>query len=163
MDIHKLREKLKTNHQEHLLKFWDDPEMTNDSRQHLYDDLVDIDYCEMNAAFEKSTGKGVEECSNEHDNTTNGVCMNGASNGSSHDDTNDIPVNEKMKPIEDELCASVRDCGESELDEFRLITLSHVAQGHIGVLLLAGGQGTRLGVPYPKGLFIYEDTSRKLS
>ena len=153
MDISKLREKLNVNHQEHLLKFWDDPEMTNDSRQHLYDDLVDIDYSEMNAAFEKSTGKRVEECLKEHDNATNGVCMNGASNG--HDDTNDIPVNEKMKPIEDELCASVRDCGESELDEFRSITLSHVAQGHIGVLLLAGGQGTRLGVPYPKGLYIY--------
>ena len=149
MDINKLREKLKANHQDHLLKYWDDPEMTNDSRQHLYDDLVDIDYSEMNAAFEKSTGKRVED-----HNTTNGVCMNGASNGSSHDDTNDIPVNEKMKPIEDELCASVRDCGESELDEFRSITLSHVAQGHIGVLLLAGGQGTRLGVPYPKGLYM---------
>ena len=156
MDLSKLREKLKANHQDHLLKFWDDPEMTNDSRQHLYDDLVDIDYCEMNAAFERSTGKSIE-CLTEP-NTTNGVCMNGgASNGSSHDDTNDIPVNEKMKPIEDELCASVRDCGESELDEFRSITLSHVAQGHIGVLLLAGGQGTRLGVPYPKGLYIYED------
>ena len=39
MDVTKLRETLVAHHQEHLLKFWEDPEMSDENRQQLYDDL----------------------------------------------------------------------------------------------------------------------------
>ena len=151
MDVTQLREKLVSHHQEHLLKFWEDPALTEKNRQQLYDDLMDINYAEMNLAFEKSTGKSV---ANTH--ITNGVNGN-STNGTHHANdqlSNAVPVNEKMQPLEEEMCGSIRDCGEDELEAFRNVTLEHIAKGEIGVLLLAGGQGTRLGVPYPKGNYL---------
>ena len=155
MDVATLRGRLKTHHQEHLLKYWDDPQTTSENQKQLFEDLMDINFAEMNAAFEKSTGIKIGHTEN-GESMTNGLSVNDASNeqGHEHFDTKTkIPINEKMQPVENELCASIRNCSDDELEEFRSVTLDHIANGHIGVLLLAGGQGTRLGVPYPKGKF----------
>ena len=58
-----------------------------------------------------------------------------------------------MEPVEASLCESVLTSSQETLQTYRDLALSQAAKGRVGVLLLAGGQGTRLGVGYPKGMY----------
>nr|CAI5841967.1 unnamed protein product [Callosobruchus analis] len=58
-----------------------------------------------------------------------------------------------MKPVPDKQFDSVSSVSETVFRQYRDEGLKAIADGSVGVLLLAGGQGTRLGVTYPKGIF----------
>ena len=55
-----------------------------------------------------------------------------------------------MTPVEAELCESVTTVGHDKIHRYSDLALRAASDGQVGVLLLAGGQGTRLGVNYPK-------------
>lgn len=61
------------------------------------------------------------------------------------------PVSSKLSPAED--VTSVADSTPDSLDSWRKIGLLAIAKGRVGALILAGGQGTRLGFDKPKGLY----------
>lgn len=59
----------------------------------------------------------------------------------------------KIQPLPSEVTASMLDSNPQDLSKWRKIGLDAIASGKVAVLLLAGGQGTRLGSSAPKGCY----------
>jgi UDP-N-acetylglucosamine/UDP-N-acetylgalactosamine diphosphorylase len=59
----------------------------------------------------------------------------------------------KLEPLPDSAAASVLDSKDEEIESWYSSGLDLVAQGKVAVVLMAGGQGTRLGSSDPKGCF----------
>jgi UDP-N-acetylglucosamine/UDP-N-acetylgalactosamine diphosphorylase len=63
------------------------------------------------------------------------------------------PVGTELEPIPAEYSASTLDASPEVLKTWRDAGLKAIAQGSVAVLLMAGGQGTRLGSSAPKGCY----------
>ncbi|KAK3702962.1 hypothetical protein QZH41_012412 [Actinostola sp. cb2023] len=124
MDLEKLKRDLKEYGQEHVLKFWD--ELDEEQQTRFYDDIRSIDLAKTNRSFATT----MEEAENHK--------------GEKKD--------ERMKPIPPEQIGSIPRAG-SNLKVWEDRGFQEISEGKVAVLLLAGGQGTRLGVSYPKGMY----------
>jgi len=123
--------------QGHLVEALNSLQSEEDQRI-LLEDLLTIDLNEMCGNYKRS------------------MCSIGSANGTSITNGHkEEPksIDDRMEPISDDLCASVGKSSSKDLESYCQTSMKHISQGHIGVLLLAGGQGTRLGVPYPKGMY----------
>ena len=124
MDIEKLRRDLKENDQDHLLHHWNT--LNENEQWKFYKDLKNINFAKVNKSFEKT--------------------MNEAKTNEKKD--------EKLQPIPPEQVGSAVGAeNQNELNSWRDKGLQVISEGKVAVLLLAGGQGTRLGVSYPKGMY----------
>jgi UDP-N-acetylglucosamine/UDP-N-acetylgalactosamine diphosphorylase len=134
MDVSGLKEQLTRYGQEHLLQFWDS--LDAHEKAELYKDLNELNLDEVTGYY-RST---IES-------------ENDAENGGKLDD--------RLQPIPAEIHGAVVRTDAQTLQDYESEGLRLISLGKVAVLLLAGGQGTRLGVSYPKGMYDVGLPSRK--
>lgn len=130
--VNEIKKVLRECQQEHLLDFWN--ELTIEEQEQFLKQLSAIDFLYTNKAFQNSQTQ-------QFDGTKN--------------------LDSQMKPVPTNQFESETGLNTDILEEYRRLGLKEISENHVAVLLLAGGQGTRLGVTYPKGMFPIELPSGK--
>lgn len=110
--------------QSHLLQFYDD--LTRAEREKCLNQLNSIDFENVSKLFKRATQALAEDVTK---------------------------LDSRMKPVPPEQFESEQGVSPQVLEEYRTLGLTEIANSHVAVLLLGGGQGTRLGVSYPKGMY----------
>ncbi|XP_051158020.1 UDP-N-acetylhexosamine pyrophosphorylase [Leptopilina boulardi] len=124
MEVNCLKEKLEKFNQVHLLRFWD--KISDQEKSTLFKDILELDLPEVTSYFAKSL-----------------ISIK----------ANRENLDSKIKPIPENVFESVCSSTKEKLEQYELTGLKEISEGRVAILLLAGGQGTRLGVNYPKGMY----------
>ncbi|XP_055997546.1 UDP-N-acetylhexosamine pyrophosphorylase-like isoform X2 [Ostrea edulis] len=124
MNIEELRGRLEEANQGHLLQYWD--QLSDSEKQQLYKELSPRDFNEING-FYKAAMEDLSSASEKLDDL--------------------------LEPLPKEVCGRAVNTGQETLLQYDIDGLTEIGESRVAVLLLAGGQGTRLGVPYPKGMY----------
>lgn len=123
-DYNKLEGLLSKFGQEHLLQFWD--RLSQTDREELRNDINEMNIGEVTAYFKRTVNMSSED---------------------------QEKLDDRMQPIPHNLYQAVSRTSPELLSSFEKEGLIHISEGRVGVLLMAGGQGTRLGSSLPKGMF----------
>ncbi|XP_053552324.1 UDP-N-acetylhexosamine pyrophosphorylase isoform X2 [Bombina bombina] len=125
MDVAALGLCLSEAGQSHVLQFWE--ELTLPQRSCLLQELQDLDIKELSGFFHRAMA---------------------SFNASKNQEKVDV----RMEPVPNDVFGSVAR-NRVHLHTWEQHGMMQIAHGKVAVLLLAGGQGTRLGVSYPKGMY----------
>ena len=123
MDVDSLTTRLREFGQEHLLEFFE--RLDDAEKRCLYDELCGLDFDRIQSNFE---------------------LVSKAAKDSTQKDG-------RLEPLSASVRGSVASADQSQLKAWRDRGLEAIGDNKVAVLLLAGGQGTRLNVPYPKGMY----------
>lgn len=122
--VSSLRQKYAEQTQEHVFTFWDSLSPSEQSK--LYNQLITLDPARLTSISETVLAPNADPKS---------------------------PVGTDLDALPEQSCASTLDASPETLSEWYDAGLKAIAEGKVAVLLMAGGQGTRLGSSAPKGCY----------
>lgn len=122
-DVKSLQEKYKKAGQEHVFKFYD--ELDTEGKAKLYEQLDGFDPDRINVLADKAL----------------------------YPPKTDDDKKPEIEPLPAEVSESLLEADKSKVEEYYRSGLQLIAENKVGVVLMAGGQGTRLGSSDPKGCF----------
>ncbi|KAI0094431.1 nucleotide-diphospho-sugar transferase [Irpex rosettiformis] len=126
MSIDALRQRYEAAGQGHLLHFW--PQLSEVERAQLLKQLENLDIERVNRIYKKAIGGEAEIAAQQG--------------------------HEAIEPLpEDAADSAIGEADKENEEVWRAVGLKAIAEGQLGVLLMAGGQGTRLGSSAPKGCY----------
>jgi len=152
IDVSSLRATYEAAGQGHVFKFWD--QLSTEEQAAFAAQLESIDVERVNRIYRNAVAAEapvtplVEDVQGETPETLSAPHLLGLDRSRS---PSPRPV-ETVTPLPESACASVLDNAEDEA-RWRDIGLKAIADGTVAVLLMAGGQGTRLGSSHPKGMY----------
>jgi UDP-N-acetylglucosamine/UDP-N-acetylgalactosamine diphosphorylase len=120
-----VRQRLTNANQIHLLAYWS--ELNDQQRKILLHDIAEVDFERVKQAYDTIKHELLTE-----------------TNGETKDETSKV-IDDIMEPIPDHMAGSIDEASKEQLEDYRQRGLKAVSEGSVCVLLLAGGQGTRLG------------------
>ncbi|CAI2181912.1 3431_t:CDS:2 [Funneliformis geosporum] len=123
-EVESLKAKYAAAGQEHLFTFYDD--LSPEEQTSLFNQLSKLDIERVNRIFKKST-----------------LCLDIVSDAEQ----------QKLEHLPDDVFDSTLDGDESKIRDWLNLGLDLIAQNKVAVILMAGGQGTRLGSSAPKGCY----------
>lgn len=131
-EVKELRSKYEKAGQQHVFAFWD--ELDAAGKAQLYEQLSGFDPEHINELANKALHPQKEEAANEAPS---------------------------IEPLPASATSSVLDSNEEDLKKWYEQGLDLVGENKVGVVLMAGGQGTRLGSSAPKGCYDIDLPSKK--
>ncbi len=146
--LSKLRDLYDSAGQSHVFTFYDS--LTPSEQSSLLDQLSGIDIHRVNRIYRNAVAAdGAITPPMEARRLDDTLGVGGNMIGRSRTPS---PGPEAVQPLPDEACASVLN-NPIEEAKWRELGLRAIAENKVAVLLMAGGQGTRLGSSLPKGMY----------
>jgi UDP-N-acetylglucosamine/UDP-N-acetylgalactosamine diphosphorylase len=121
-----VQQRLTNANQKHLVAYWS--ELNDEQRKILLHDIDEVDFDRVKQAYDAIKHELLTEA-----------------NGDTKDKTPEV-IDDIIEPIPDHMAGSINEASKEQLEDYRQKGLKAVSEGSVCVLLLAGGQGTRLGM-----------------
>ncbi|KAI8068172.1 nucleotide-diphospho-sugar transferase [Gilbertella persicaria] len=131
-EIQDLKARFEANGQGHVFQFFDNLEIEQQAQ--LLKQLSELDVERLNQIYKKAV-EGAEAAL--------------------------LDKETKFEPLPDTVFESVSKASPKQIREWETIGLTQIAHGKVAVILMAGGQGTRLGSSDPKGCYNINLPSKK--